>query len=496
MNQQEHKLALLTDEKKEQSEHLETLLMLFGPPFARARRFWVAMMFALIMGTLLGAVALGFFNFFEEIGALLWNSEAYQESIKVNSTGDAPSWGSFGQWWYIGLGSACGLGIGVIKLAWTLLVSPFPRNPPSLVTEVKDLHVHEPANSICILLVSAMSLAGGASVGPEAALGAVGASVGSVLGASSFVTRYTGSPQTDIYALMGMAGAFGPLLPSPILSVMLLHELSIATHVTLPASFMETMLLSGFAASASFAFFTGLKDLTFLETVRIPAAEIFVRDPWTVNMAYAVPLGMLAGGLGLVGIIFLGVGQAAGRATFNGLEQLGERMGLAHVGMVLTPAVGGVLFGLIAVAFPLTLGDGASQLGEIVKSSFNSHPAFSAHFLVSLGVAKMLSLALCLGFGFIGGQIFPLMFAGACVGSAATQVTGVSALVCLPCLLVAVPCAFTPALFSLVMLVSTLLSLGGEATAPVFVSCMVAYATVCGCGLLQNAIARKLTSLK
>ena len=57
-----------------------------------------------------------------------------------------------------------------------------------------------------------------------------------------------------------------------------------------------------------------------------------------------------------------------------------------------------------------------------------------------------------------------MCFAGACVGAAVTQMTGLNFLVSIPCFLCAVPCAFTPCIFTLVGLVSVLLALGGAAT--------------------------------
>ena len=66
-----------------------------------------------------------------------------------------------------------------------------------------------------------------ASVGPEAAVGAIGASLGTHL--SSF--RFISKPYIKIFfAIFRIAAAFGPLLPSPVLSSMLLHELTIASE--------------------------------------------------------------------------------------------------------------------------------------------------------------------------------------------------------------------------------------------------------------------------
>merc|ERR1711871_216386 len=161
-----------------------------------------------------------------------------------------------------------------------------------------------------------------------------------------------------------------------------------------------------------------------------------------------------------------------------------------HMGTLFTPCVGGALFGLIAHFFPMTLGDGNAQLGTVIGNVFRK--TYSSNYLIALGFAKLAALGVALGFGFIGGQIFPMVFAGACVGAAITQITGLTFLVSVPCALVAVPCAFTPCIFTLVGLISVLLALGGAATGPPFVAAIVSYCTVSGVGIVQKIMQRQL----
>eukprot|EP00966_Prymnesium_polylepis_P120723 2789621-Prymnesium_polylepis.1 len=63
-----------------------------------------------------------------------------------------------------------------------------------------------------------------------------------------------------------------------------------------------------------------------------------------------------------------------------------------------------------------------------------------------------------------------------------------------PCCCAAVPAAITPAPMSMVALISVVLSLGGEGTAPVGVACIMSYTTLCGMGVLQAAMERRLRS--
>ena len=54
----------------------------------------------------------------------------------------------------------------------------------------------------------------------------------------------------------------------------------------------------------------------------------------------------------------------------------------------------------------------------------------------------------------------------------------------------AVPCAFAPCVFTMVVITCLLLELGGGMAAPVFVAGVVSFTTVCGLGLIQRLITR------
>ena len=68
------------------------------------------------------------------------------------------------------------------------------------------------------------------------------------------------------------------------------------------------------------------------------------------------------------------------------------------------------------------------------------------------------------------GQIFPMVFTGACIGSAIHQlVPDLPVAMVVSCCTVAVPCAIVPAPLAMVSLVCVMLSLGGDGAAPVAV---------------------------
>ena len=73
-----------------------------------------------------------------------------------------------------------------------------------------------------IVAVSAVSLMGGASLGPEQALGTIGGGAGSWLSAR----RGVDEEDSKLNTLSGFAGAYGGLFSSTVIVVMLLMEVA------------------------------------------------------------------------------------------------------------------------------------------------------------------------------------------------------------------------------------------------------------------------------
>ena len=402
---------------------------------------------------------------------------------------------------------------------------------------------------------------------------------------SSFLFRLL-QVREQLHTLTGLAAAFGSLFPNPALSVMMLHELSVASG-PLKFPFMESIVYCGIAATTSYCIFFGLESLTFLTPLELPISAYDVIHGKRFRIWYivaAVPLGLASGTvtwgrsmggehaadedtdddmyarrncvyvwstllvidthlscatprastpslsppfplvlgsnnihhcghgtsplhlrttpahnttfpqrrrppvtsegiIGLIGVILLGIFKQLGAKVRTGLNGIGEKCRLPpwFLGTLLTPAVGGTMVAYLAMAAPLILGDGNSQLGAIVKAAVlhnTSGATLDVNTVALTGLAKMAALGISLGFGFIGGQIFPLVFAGACAGAVATMVVpGLPLLVAMPCMMVGVPAAFVPSPFAFTMLVSLMLVLGPEATTPVFVSSFTSYVT-------------------
>jgi H+/Cl- antiporter ClcA len=129
------------------------------------------------------------------------------------------------------------------------------------------------------------------------------------------------------------------------------------------------------------------------------------------------------------------------------------------------------------------------QLMHVVASTFGDGPnKLGRDYLIATMFMKILTLSISLGFGFIGGQIFPCIFIGTCAGTIATIVSGVPIIVTVPCFMVAVPGAFCPIPFTLVGITMVSLVLGNELSCLVFVSVIFSFMTACGTGVIQRIL--------
>jgi H+/Cl- antiporter ClcA len=156
-------------------------------------------------------------------------------------------------------------------------------------------------------------------------MGNLGGALGTLLGEK----RKLSDRRRAISAFTGMAGAMGALFPSPILSVLLIHELSITSRpadtrfnaaVTTPLvsfvegqevnaqhDFMEQVCLSGIAASSAYAVFYGLAEKTFLTPMKLPFAMYALSDYQVWHLAAAIPLGIISGLIGIIALICIGL---------------------------------------------------------------------------------------------------------------------------------------------------------------------------------------------
>jgi H+/Cl- antiporter ClcA len=290
-----------------------------------------------------------------------------------------------------------------------------------------------------IVAVSAVSLIGGASLGPEVALGSMGGGAGTWLARR----RGLGNDETKAATLSGIGGAFGGLFSSPLMAVILVLEIALPSRSVTGRAFYATVVSS----SISFGIYFAIAGSVFLGIYDVPTYDF---EDW--HLLAGVLLGLLAA---VVVMAMMGVA--------NGVKHLFGRL---RVPDLVRPVIGGVSFGLVGLALPLTLFTGTDQLGIILKNV----GSLGIWLLVATLFAKMIAFAVSSASGFIGGPIFPILFLGGLSGVIINQVFPEVPLgLAFTCMLAAVPGAIVAAPFSMVLLAALLTQIGTIQTAPVLI---------------------------
>ena len=160
------------------------------PPVTQKREFWVLMGYAVVLGVFGAFAALIF------VGAIKLGGKWYSDSH--------PGWFG-GHWWWVAVAAGAGVAVGLVRRL-TRLPWKTPGLFEDLQTELVDVKL-VPG----IAAVSLVSLIGGASLGPEKALGSMGG------GAGSWIAQRRGLKTEDaqVNTLAGFAGAYGGCSHAP-----------------------------------------------------------------------------------------------------------------------------------------------------------------------------------------------------------------------------------------------------------------------------------------
>jgi H+/Cl- antiporter ClcA len=226
-----------------------------------------------------------------------------------------------------------------------------------------------------------------------------------------------------------------------------------------PVAYTTLVIPSILAATAGFMVVFVVAGQVFLDVYEVAAFDVEVLD-----FLIAVPLGVLGAVLAAcVGLSFM---------TMKRVSAPLVRFQVAR------STVGGLVLGLIAFAFPLTLFSGSDQLGVAIDDA----ETLGAGLLLAVVVAKILSLALSVSMGFIGGVIFPMIFIGGTAGTALHQlIPDLPQGLAISCLYVAVPAASARIPFTMLVLAAISLTLGSPAAAaPAGLAGIVSYVLVSG----------------
>lgn len=239
------------------------------------------------------------------------------------------------------------------------------------------------------LLTSFFSLLSGASVGPEGPLTTLVAQIAAWLG-----TKLKIAEQTMFgFVFAGLASALNGLIGNPLFSALLATELEKGDNKG-ALQFLAWNLAAG---AIGYIFFALIGFPAFASS--IPFAPINVLMPGYA--LYAVALGIV----GVLLALFIGISfQAFGRV----MDRIFKDRFLERI------MVGGVIIAIVAYFLPELMFSGEAQIHPIIANP----AAYGVLLLLAFAILKVLLLALSFKSGYLGGPIFPTLFASTMVALA------------------------------------------------------------------------------
>lgn len=231
-------------------------------------------------------------------------------------------------------------------------------------------------------LASAASIGAGASVGREGPAVHIGASI------SSWIADRLNLSRTFSLTLLGcgVASAVSASFNVPIAGVFFALEVVIGQYTL--SVFAPIVIASVVSAVVIRNYFGDY-----------PA---FVVPEYFIDSLFEVPLFMI---LGLVCALVASLFMFSVFKIQDGAPKL-------PMPVWMRPALGGLIVGMIALAWPQILGVGYQAMGLALKE------ALPLGLLLALILAKMAATAIALGSGFAGGIFSPSLFIGAMTGGA------------------------------------------------------------------------------
>jgi len=238
------------------------------------------------------------------------------------------------------------------------------------------------------LLSSFFSLLSGASVGPEGALGFLVQDITAWMGERLKVAR----EYKLGLSMAALASAYNGIVGSPLFTAVLATEFQIGGK-ELGFAFLAWNLLAGVVG---YFFFTLLGLPVFAKY--IPFTPIS-----TLTLSYAL-YAILLGLVGSLLTLFIGVS----------FQVFGKVMGRFGDRVILRTLVAGVVIAIVVYFFPQVMFAGETQIFPMI----NNPAQFGVMMLLLFALLKILLLALSFKGGFLGGPVFPTLFASTMVAMA------------------------------------------------------------------------------
>jgi CIC family chloride channel protein len=335
----------------------------------------------LLLAAVVGVVAgLGAIAVQELISLIQWVFWGSRGDILQSATGAAG--------WRIVLVPALG-GLLVGPLVWFLARDASGHGVPEVVQALL-MRGGRIRGRVAVVkgVAASLTLGSGGSAGREGPMIQIGASLGSVIG------QWTGLGEEGIRTLVaaGAAGGLAAAFNAPIAGSLFALEVVLGDFAI--ASF-SPVVMAGVAATVVSRAAYGPAQVFDIPRYALESAAEF--------LPYAL-LGLLAGFVAVAFTLFL-----------YGQERAWERLSLPPW---FKPAVGGLVVGVVGLAFPEILGIGHLAMDRMLEGELG------LGLLLALVVMKLVTTSLTLGSGGSGGVFVPSLFVGAALGGALGTAVG------------------------------------------------------------------------
>lgn len=401
--------------------------------YARDRTFWRLIGHAVVIGSIAGAAALGFTQLVRFGTELVWGTD-----VEFTFLG--------GEWWWLAVLGGAGLLVGVLRMIWRV-----PEELGGSLTAIQDASV-DTTSALPAIAISAVSLIGGASLGPFDAGIRSGGAVG------EWFSRWRRLPEEmrEVDTLSGINGALGSLLTAPVLATLMVTELRWPER----RRYFRLMIPNLTAAIFGFAITFTIVGDTFLGVFALPSYDVRI---W--HFALAVLLGIVAAALSwLLGMTVFVLRRWIVPLLRNPIAR---------------STAGGLSLGLIGIILPLTLASGKAQMAVAIDDV----EAIGAGLLVAIVLAKILAVAISLTTGFIGGPVMPTLFIGGVSGLAVHVLfPDIPVALAFSAMLVAVPGVSIGAPFTMIFLAALTVGVGAVETVPAGIAVLTAHTVTNGLG--------------
>ena len=294
-------------------------------------------------------------------------------------------------WWLV-------VGLLVVGAVLVALALQLPGNGSD--GPLKGFHLTiGPREVASVLLAALASLSFGAVLGPEAPLLALGTAI------AIAISRSGQSGPVQVLALAGAGAALGSILGNPLVSgVLLLELLLLSGKVTNPEtgifllSPLIVALTTGYLLQVGIEDWSGVPDLN----LAVPGLPEYTSVQW-IDLGVAIPVALVAG-------LIVVIARRLGGVLADRFE--GKQLASLLVGAGVVAAAALLMRAITGESVSLVLFSGQEQMPELLGLA-------GIGTLVAVVLFKGLAYAASLGAGFRGGPLFPAVFLGVGVGTAA-----------------------------------------------------------------------------